>query len=140
MKIFFDANILFMASVPGSANRILLDATQKYAEQCLTNQHILEEARRNIVNKKPDQLPEFIKITDKLIISNAFYSSLKIDLLSQNSPVMVGAIGARCTHLLTANIKYFGKLYRQTIHGVTVVSPAMLADILVDMGWVTGLL
>ena len=136
MKIFIDANILFMASVPGSATIILFDAALKYTDECVTNPHALEEARRNIANKKPSLLPQFRQVSEKLTISNAFYSSLRADLPSQDIPVLAGAIGSRCTHLWSLDKKYFGKLYGKTIHGVNVVSPIVLADVLGDIGWV----
>lgn len=135
MKIFFDANILFSASQTGSATRILFDAVLNYADECIANLHAFEEAKRNIESKRPKQLSEFNKISKRIIVSNAFYSALTVDLPSQDVPILAGAIGAQCSHLWTGDKKHFGKFYGQSIHGVLIVSHVMLADLLYDMGW-----
>ena len=135
MKIFLDANILFSASHTTSATRILFDATVKYADECITNPHAFEEAKRNIEAKRPLQLSEFKKISSHLKISNLFYNILGVDLPLQDVPILAGAIGARCSHLWTGDKKHFWKFYGQSIHGALVVSHIMLADILCKMGW-----
>jgi hypothetical protein len=135
MKLFLDANILFSASVPNSATRILFDAAAEFADELVTNPHTLEEARRNIESKRSEQYPEFRQIMKGVTVSNAFFTELLVDLPSQDIPVLAGAIGARCSHLWTSDKKHFGRFYGKTIQGVQIVSSIMLADILIDSGW-----
>jgi hypothetical protein len=135
MRIFLDANILFSASLSGSATRILFNAALEYCDECITNYHVLEEAKRNIENKRPNQMKVFNTLIKRIKPSNRFYSTLTVNLPSQDVPVLAGAIGSRCTHLWTGDKKHFGALYNKTIHGVLIVSHIILADILCDMGW-----
>ncbi|MBN1625672.1 MAG: DNA-binding protein [Deltaproteobacteria bacterium] len=135
MRIFLDANILFSASIDGSATRLLLDAALRYADECITSPHAYEEARRNIEAKRPGQSAGFKEISKNIVFCNAFYTDLSIDLPQQDIPVLAGAIGAQCTHLWTGDKEHFGPLYGKTIQGVQVVSGIMLADILMDLGW-----
>ena len=135
MRIFLDANILFSASATGSAIRLLLDAALKYADECITNPHAFEEAKRNIEAKRLQQLSAYEKIIKSVTVSNAFYPDLSVNLPQQDVPILAGAIGAQCTHLWTGDKKHFGALYGKTIHGVHIVSSTLLADILIDLGW-----
>ncbi|MGA1824838.1 MAG: DNA-binding protein [bacterium] len=135
MRIFLDANILFSASAAGSATRLLLDAAIKYADECITNPHAVEEAKRNIIAKRSQQLSAFKTISKNVSVSNAFYTDLSVNLPQQDVPILAGAIGAQCTHLWTGDKKHFGSLYGKTIHGVQIVSSTLLADILIDLGW-----
>ncbi|MGA1795765.1 MAG: DNA-binding protein [bacterium] len=135
MRIFLDANILFSASADGSATRLLLDAALKYSDECITCPHALEEARRNIEAKRPQQSSGLEKILQCISVSNAFYIDLSINLPQQDIPILAGAIGAQCTHLWTSDKKHFGALYGKSIHGVRIVSSLLLADMLIDSGW-----
>ena len=135
MRIFLDANILFSASADGSATRLLLDAALKYADECITCPHALEEAKRNIETKRPQQSSGLEKIIQSISVSNAFYNDFSIDLPQQDIPILAGAIGAQCTHLWTSDKKHFGALYGKSIHGVRIVSSLLLADMLIDSGW-----
>lgn len=135
MRIFLDANILFSASADGSATRVLLDAALKYADECITCPHALEEAKRNIEAKRPQQSSGLEKILQCISVSNAFYIDLSINLPQQDIPILAGAIGAQCTHLWTSDKKHFGALYGKSIHGVRIVSSLLLADMLIDSGW-----
>lgn len=135
MRIFLDANILFSASANGSATRLLFDAVLKYTNECLTNPHAFEEAKRNIEAKRPQQLSEFKKISKSISVSNAFYTDFTADLPQQDIPILAGAIGSQCTHLWTSDKNHFGALYGKTIHDVQIISSILLADILIDEGW-----
>ena len=46
------------------------------------------------------------------------------------------AVSAKVTHLLTGDERDFGHLLGQTVQGVVVVSPRMLAEELVRLGWI----
>lgn len=135
MRIFLDANILFSASADESATLVLLDAALKYTDECITCPHALEEAKRNIEAKRPQQSSGSEKILQSISVSNAFYIDLSIDLPQQDIPILAGAIGAQCTHLWTSDKKHFGALYGKSIHDVRIVSSLLLADMLIDLGW-----
>ncbi len=135
MRIFLDANILFSASVTGSATRKLFDAVVRHSGPPVTNPHVIEEAKRNIELKRHKQLAEFGRLIKRVSISNAFHTSLSAELPPQDIPILSGAIGACCSHLWTSDKKHFGKFFGKTIHDVTVISSITLANILIDLGW-----
>lgn len=135
MRIFLDANILFSASLDGSATQLLLDVALKYSNECITCPHALDEAKRNIETKRPQQSSGLKKIIESISVSNAFYTDLSINLPQQDVPILAGAIGSKCTHLWTSDKKHFGVFYGKSIHGVQIVSSLLLADILIDLGW-----
>ncbi len=127
MRVFMDANILFSAADPDSATRILLDRVLECGE-AVSNQHAIEEARRNLAAKRPQFLTEFERIKKLVTITMAFTTVEGVDLPVEDTPVLAGAVGARCTHLLTGDRRHFGKLYGRTIRRVRIVSSVMLVD------------
>ena len=42
----------------------------------------------------------------------------------KDRPILVAAIAAQATHLLTGDFKHFGPLYGKRIHGVLILSPS----------------
>ena len=71
MRVFLDANILFSASAKGSATRRLLDGVFRHAE-VLTSPHAVEEARRNLEAKRPDQVTDLRKLQRRVTVTHAF--------------------------------------------------------------------
>jgi hypothetical protein len=47
-----------------------------------------------------------------------------IALPDKDLPILLAAIAARATLLLTGDRRHFGKLYGKTVHGVAVLAPA----------------
>lgn len=52
---------------------------------------------------------------------------LDISLTPKDVPILSGAIAGRSTYLLTGDEKDFGAFWGKTVHGVTIISPKMLA-------------
>jgi hypothetical protein len=49
----------------------------------------------------------------------------EFELPESDRPILLAAIGARATHLLTGDVKDFGRYYGQTLEGVLILPPAM---------------
>jgi uncharacterized protein len=128
MRVFLDANILFSAADEGSATRQLLDKVFGCAE-VLTNPHALEEARRNLRIKRPQQLPGLESVEGRLRLTEAFAPSARYDVPEEDVPILNGAVSSHCTHLWTSDRRHFGKYYGTRVEGVLVVSSVMLSDI-----------
>ena len=47
-----------------------------------------------------------------------------IDLPAKDRPILLAAIEAKATHLVTGDVAHFGKYFGTEILGVTVVTPA----------------
>jgi predicted nucleic acid-binding protein len=58
-----------------------------------------------------------------------------VKLKPKDLPILGGAIDGQATHLLTGDERDFGELFGKTIEGVKIVSPRMLAEEMVKLGW-----
>lgn len=121
--LFLDANVLFSAAYRENAGVARLWRLERMG--LVSSAYTIEEARRNldgehrqarlgrllrqvtVVAAQPDQrLPEGVTLPDK------------------DRPLLLAAIGARATHLVTGDVAHFGPYYGQSIEGVVIVSPA----------------
>ena len=134
MRVFLDANVLFSGAQPHSRMRALLQILFKRAD-CLTNSYALEEVRRNLVLKYPEALPHFETLVKKCELTVSAHAELPVPLKEKDQPILAGAIAGRATHLVTGNQTDFGHPFGKTVEGVKVVSPKMLAEELVELGW-----
>jgi uncharacterized protein len=127
MRVFLDANILFSASLPRSRMRALLDLLFDHVE-CLTNDYAVEEARRNLAAKFPEDVKLLERLARKCEIITQLPTVLEVELPLKDMPILGGAVAGRATHLLTGDERDFGKFWGKTIQGVKIVSPRMLTE------------
>ena len=134
MRVFLDANILFSAAQPKSRLRALLALVARHGE-CITNAYAVEEARRNLALKQPSLVPQLALLIRKMAQVPGLVTDLPVKLPTKDVPILGGAIVGSATHLLTGDQQDFGKYFGRTIRGVKIVTPRMLADELVQQGW-----
>jgi predicted nucleic acid-binding protein len=135
MIVFLDANILFSAALPGSRIGSFLAVLFDHAK-CVTNPYAIEEARRNLELKFPKALPSLEQLLVQCeIVGGVAFTTEKVKLKAKDLPILGGAIDGQATHLLTGDERDFGELFGKTIEGVKIVSPQLLADRLVELGW-----
>jgi uncharacterized protein len=134
MKVFLDANVLFSAArVESPLHAMVLTLVHRSA--CVTNSHAVAEAERNVILKQPEHADSFRQLMSHIPIENRFSDPVDIALADKDKPILGGAIGCQCTHLLTGDKTHFGSFYGREIQGVRVVSPRLLADHLLELGW-----
>ncbi len=137
MRIFLDANILFSAAASerGAVSR-LLTLLQENGHECWADKYVVMEAHRNIVAKKPAALRRFAQLIDTMRVAAASPNQTRdLPKLAEGMPqkdqsVLAAAIQLGCNVLLTGDRAHFGQLYGQTVSGVTIHSPASLAETL----------
>jgi len=127
MKVFLDANILYSASRTGSLMEVFILRLMREAE-CCTNLFAIEEARRNLEANERDCLDNFQALMARVLTVGEMAVLPQIALKEKDEPILAGAIGGRCSHLLTGDRRDFGRFFGKTIGGVKIVSPEMLAD------------
>ncbi|MCR4303387.1 MAG: PIN domain-containing protein [Gallionella sp.] len=132
MRIFLDANILFSAARADGAIRQLLALTEAAGHELWADAYVFEEARRNLAAKTPDGLSVLNAMATRIKIGGMSSSNPllpdTVNLPEKDRPVLAAAIHHHCDILATGDRTHFGQLYGKTIQGVTILSPAMLAE------------
>ena len=123
-RLFLDANVLFSAAYREDAGvRVLW--TLRHVE-LVTSAYAVQEARRNLaVPAQQQALDELLK-TVEVIDHQAGESHLPkgLSLPEKDQPILAAAIDAKCTHLITGDLRHFGEHFGHHIAGVLVLRPA----------------
>lgn len=132
MRVFLDANILFSAARANGAMRQLLALAETAGHELWADAYVFEEARRNLAAKATDGLPVLEAMATRIKMGGLFAGKTPMPeiliLPEKDRPVLAAAIHHHCDVLVTGDRSHFGTLYGKTIHGVKVLSPAMLAE------------
>lgn len=121
-RLFLDANVLFSAAYRPAAGLLQLWKLDN-AVLC-SSRYALEEARINLAEE--DQRVRLTKLSDAVHFFDAGQQKLPraISLPEKDVPIMLAAIEARATHLLTdGDVRHFGPYFGKKIEGVAIVLP-----------------
>jgi uncharacterized protein len=120
-RLFLDANVLFSAAYRPDAGLVRL-WTLKDTALC-TSRYALEEARANL--EEAVQHRSLIRLSENLQLFEAEQGSLPpgISLPEKDVPILLAALGAGASHLLTGDIRHFGPYLGKKIEGMTVMLP-----------------
>ncbi|HEV2949706.1 MAG TPA: hypothetical protein VGX70_20180 [Gemmataceae bacterium] len=122
-RVFLDANILFSAAYRKDSG---LKQIWKLSEvQLLTSAYAIEEARRNLGDRyQRGRLTRLLRMV-RLVPEAVEHELPKgIQLPEKDRPIFLAALLAGATHLITGDVRHFGRYYRQTIGGVLIMTPA----------------
>jgi predicted nucleic acid-binding protein len=136
MKIFLDANIIFSASQLQSPSWQLLDRLLKNAT-LITHPAVWDEAQRNLLLKRPAWSAGLDYWCERVIQSQMIGPCPDAGLPPKDSPILAAAIASKADRFLTGDLKHFGHLYGRTFQGVLIVSPRLLSEEIVHLGWTT---
>lgn len=129
MRVFLDANVLFSASKSDSAIARMVGWICENGE-AVTSDVALEEARRNLVLKRPAWISDFEALSPTLEVVSSTIFDLPVKLADKDIPILCAAIAAACPYFITGDKRDFGALYGQTIMGTHVSSLSQFAEIL----------
>ena len=133
MRIFLDANVLFSASKSAGAIRQLLQELLAGNHGLVADEYVATEARRNVLAKASGDAPDYLEalLTQIEVSAVQYPATTQTSLLwlpEKDRPVLAAAMALKCDALVTGDRAHFGPGYGKTFEGVTVFSPAQLAQ------------
>ena len=122
-RVFLDANILFSAAWRANVSPAVVLWTLPDTV-LISSAFAIAEADRNLdlpaARTRLYRLVQDLEIVDEPSPSATL--PIGIQLPAKDQPILLAAIQARCTHLLTGDRKHFGQYFQQSIGGVRVVT------------------
>ena len=121
-RIFLDANVLFSAAYRAGAGLL---AFWKLRDVTLcSSRYAIEEAKINL--EEEAQRRRLARLTAGLQVFDAQERELPagITLPEKDWPILLAAIEAQATHLVTGDVRHFGAYFGKRVQGVLVVTPA----------------
>jgi uncharacterized protein len=110
IRLFLDANVLFMAAHNPSGKAVLIiDLGSKKYWEVVSCSFAIGEARRNIILKFPgclERLDSMLTTVKK--VPSGSGRMCPIPLPQKDRPILEAAIRCKATHLLTGDITDFG--------------------------------
>jgi len=121
-RLFLDANVLFSASYRADAGLCQLWKLKNVI--LCSSGYALEEARTNLAGE--DQRARLANLSKVVRLFEAGDAPLPrgISLPEKDVPILLAAIGAQATHLLTGDIRHFGSYFGRRIGGIAIALPA----------------
>jgi predicted nucleic acid-binding protein len=120
-RLFLDANVLFSAAYRAHAGLLRLWKLKNATLR--SSRYALEEARINLDEEA--QRIRLHKLAEVIHLVEASPTALPrgISLPEKDTPILLGAIEAHATHLLTGDVRPVGPYFGKTIEGVIIMLP-----------------
>ena len=120
-RLLLDANVLFSAAYRSDAG--LLRLWQLKGAVLCTSHYASEEARINLIEDVQRQ--RLAKLLERIEFCDAPERELPhaISLPEKDVPIILAAIEARATHLLTGDVRHFGPYFGKSVGGVLISLP-----------------
>jgi uncharacterized protein len=124
-RLFLDANVLFSAAYRENAGLLQLWKLKK-ARLC-SSRYAVEEARINLDEEAQHQrllrLSLSLELFDPPHEELVVLASEGIVLPQKDQPILLAAIAAHASHLLTGDVRHFGAYFGRRITGILVLPP-----------------
>lgn len=121
--LFLDANVLFSAAYRQDARVGTLWELED--ARLVTSDYAIEEARRNLGAGARKRRLE--KLTAPLEIASSLPDRplpRGVTLPEKDRPILLAALQARATHLLTGDVSHFGRYFGREVEGLRILTPA----------------
>ena len=111
MRLFLDANVLFTAAHnPRGKAALVIEAGIQGHWELFSSRYALEEARRNLERKFPTCLERLETLASGLrVVEHRDDLNYPKGLAVKDRPIFQAAVQCRATHLLTGDMKDFGR-------------------------------
>jgi predicted nucleic acid-binding protein len=121
-RAFLDANVLFSAAYREASG--LMKLWKVPGVELITSAYAAEEARRNLASA--DQLARLEALLERtrIVPESDAPVPVAVQLPDKDHPILKAAVAAEATHLVTGDVKDFGRYFGRRIAGVLVVTPA----------------
>ena len=121
-RLFLDANVLFSAAYRPYAGLLRLWKIKNVVLR--SSRYALEEARVNFSDG--DQRIRLLRLSENIQLFEAAPGEPPrgITLPEKDVPIVLAAIRAQATHLLTGDVRHFGTYFGKKIEGIAIMRPA----------------
>jgi predicted nucleic acid-binding protein len=121
-RLFLDAKVLFSAAY--RPNTGLHEFWKLKNVTLCSSYYALEEARLNVADEI--QRHSLSRLARSIQLYEAALRELPdgISLPDKDVPILLVAFQARATHLITGDVRHFGRYFGRKIEGLLIVSPA----------------
>jgi predicted nucleic acid-binding protein len=120
-RLFLDANVLFSAAYRSDAG--LLELWKLKEVVLCSSRSALEETRINLNSEV--QRTRLVKLAGKVQLFEAGERRLPhgVAFPEKDVPILLAAIEAHATHLLTGDVRHFGSHFDKRVEGILVLPP-----------------
>ena len=122
-RVFLDANVLFSAAYSDDTG--LRRLWSRRGTHLVSSAYAVEEARRNLPAGRSVTLDDLVAKIE--VASHAIAQRVPREVLAlpeKDRPIVIAALAAACTHLLTGDQRHFGDWFGKRIGGMLVLRPA----------------
>lgn len=138
MRLFLDANVLFSAAHSPGGRALALFRLAKVGRCSLVgSNHVVEEARRNLVVKAGNRMEAFGRLLELLEVVPEAPPKMVTwaaghGLPACDAPVLAAAVVGRADLLVTGDRTHFGHLFGSDVGGVRVTSLSEALGLLLE--------
>ena len=121
-RLFLDANVLFSAAYRPDSG--LARLWKLSGVELVTSEYASEEARVNLPDDAQRRRLEKLLETVQVVATVSMRAlPRQVDLPEKDRPILLAAVEARATRLLTGDKEHFGAYFGKVIAGVHILPP-----------------
>jgi hypothetical protein len=121
--------VLFAAAKLDGAVRLLLRELMESGHDCVVDEYVVTEVRRNLESKTRDAVDTLDAFLSRIHVAPALAHSGPVKetawLPAKDRPVLYASVRLKCQTLVTGDRTQFGQGYGKSFGGVTLYSPRL---------------